>query len=52
METRKLGSRGPQVSAIGFGAMSIGIADVYTSSVRGDDRPSRSSTAPWIWASP
>jgi aryl-alcohol dehydrogenase-like predicted oxidoreductase len=37
METRKLGSRGPQVSAIGFGAMSIGIADVYTSSVRGDD---------------
>jgi len=37
METRKLGSRGPQVSAIGFGAMSIGIAEVYTSSVRGDD---------------
>jgi aryl-alcohol dehydrogenase-like predicted oxidoreductase len=37
METRKLGSRGPQVSAIGFGGMSIGIADVYTSSVRGDD---------------
>jgi aryl-alcohol dehydrogenase-like predicted oxidoreductase len=37
METRKLGSRGPQVSAIGFGAMSIGIADVYTSSVHGDD---------------
>jgi aryl-alcohol dehydrogenase-like predicted oxidoreductase len=37
METRKLGSRGPQVSAIGFGAMSIGIADVYTSSVRDDD---------------
>ena len=36
METRKLGSRGPQVSAIGFGAMSIGIADVYTSSVRDD----------------
>jgi len=37
METRTLGSRGPQVSAIGFGAMSIGIAEVYTSSVRGDD---------------
>jgi aryl-alcohol dehydrogenase-like predicted oxidoreductase len=37
METRKLGSRGPQVSAIGFGAMSIGVAEVYTSSVRGDD---------------
>jgi aryl-alcohol dehydrogenase-like predicted oxidoreductase len=38
METRQLGSRGPQVSAIGFGAMSIGIADVYTSSVRDDDQ--------------
>jgi aryl-alcohol dehydrogenase-like predicted oxidoreductase len=37
METRQLGRQGPQVSAIGFGAMSIGIADVYTSSVR-DDR--------------
>lgn len=36
MESRKLGSRGPPVSAIGFGAMSIGIADVYTSSVRDD----------------
>jgi aryl-alcohol dehydrogenase-like predicted oxidoreductase len=34
MESRQLGRRGPQVSAIGFGAMSIGIADVYTSSVR------------------
>jgi aryl-alcohol dehydrogenase-like predicted oxidoreductase len=38
METRQLGSRGPQVSAIGFGAMSIGIADVYTSSVRDADQ--------------
>ena len=37
METRQLGRRGPQVSAIGFGAMSIGIADVYTSSVRDDE---------------
>ena len=37
MESRKLGSQGPRVSAIGFGAMSIGIADVYTSSVHGDD---------------
>jgi aryl-alcohol dehydrogenase-like predicted oxidoreductase len=36
METRQLGRQGPQVSAIGFGAMSIGIADVYTSSVRDD----------------
>ena len=38
METRQLGRHGPQVSAIGFGAMSIGIADVYTSSVRDDDQ--------------
>ena len=45
METRQLGRHGPQVSAIGFGAMSIGIADVYTSSVRDDDKPSPSSTA-------
>ena len=37
METRQLGRQGPRVSAIGFGAMSIGIADVYTSSVRDDD---------------
>ena len=36
MESRQLGRRGPRVSAIGFGAMSIGIADVYTSSVRDD----------------
>jgi aryl-alcohol dehydrogenase-like predicted oxidoreductase len=36
METRQLGRRGPRVSAIGFGAMSIGIANVYTSSVRDD----------------
>jgi aryl-alcohol dehydrogenase-like predicted oxidoreductase len=37
METRQLGRSGPHVSAIGFGAMSIGIADVYTSSVHDDD---------------
>ncbi len=37
METRQLGRQGPRVSAIGFGAMSIGIADIYTSSVRDDD---------------
>ncbi|HEY7352247.1 MAG TPA: aldo/keto reductase [Terriglobales bacterium] len=36
MEQRKLGSRGPLVSAIGFGCMSIGIADVYTSSAQGE----------------
>src|SRR6476659_2359458 len=34
MEFRTLGHRGPRVSAIGLGCMSIGIADTYTSSVR------------------
>jgi len=34
MERRRLGSSGPQVSAIGLGCMSIGIADVYTSSAQ------------------
>jgi aryl-alcohol dehydrogenase-like predicted oxidoreductase len=37
MNHRKLGRNGPQVSALGLGCMSIGIKDVYTSSVRGDD---------------
>lgn len=37
MITRKLGRQGPDVSAIGLGCMSIGIADVYTSSVQNDD---------------
>lgn len=37
MQQRKLGRNGPNVSAIGLGCMSIGIADVYTSSVRSDD---------------
>jgi len=36
MKYRKLGRQGPEVSALGLGCMSIGIADVYTSSVRGD----------------
>src|SRR3981081_1416254 len=36
MEQRRLGRGGPQVSAIGLGCMSIGIADVYTSSVQDD----------------
>jgi aryl-alcohol dehydrogenase-like predicted oxidoreductase len=36
MEQRRIGHRGPQVSAIGLGCMSIGIADVYTSSVQDD----------------
>jgi len=38
MEHRPLGQQGPQVSAIGLGCMSIGIADVYTSSVRDDSK--------------
>lgn len=36
METRQLGLNGPKVSAIGFGAMSLGIADAYTSSIQDD----------------
>jgi aryl-alcohol dehydrogenase-like predicted oxidoreductase len=37
MEQRKLGRSGPGVSPLGLGCMSIGIADVYTSSVQDDD---------------
>ena len=37
MEYRQLGRGGPRVSAIGFGCMSLGIGDIYTSSVRDDD---------------
>jgi Predicted oxidoreductases (related to aryl-alcohol dehydrogenases) len=36
MQQRQLGLAGPQVSAIGLGCMSIGIADTYTSSVHSD----------------
>jgi aryl-alcohol dehydrogenase-like predicted oxidoreductase len=36
MEKRRLGHSGPPVSAIGLGCMSIGIAEVYTSSVQDD----------------
>lgn len=32
MESRTLGTQGPAVSALGLGCMSLGIADVYTSS--------------------
>jgi aryl-alcohol dehydrogenase-like predicted oxidoreductase len=34
MEQRRLGKDGPSVSALGLGAMSLGIADTYTSSAR------------------
>jgi aryl-alcohol dehydrogenase-like predicted oxidoreductase len=34
MEERKMGRQGPSVSAIGLGCMSLGIADVYSSSLR------------------
>jgi aryl-alcohol dehydrogenase-like predicted oxidoreductase len=37
MQHRKLGRDGPIVSALGFGCMSIGFGDTYTSSVRSDD---------------
>src|SRR5262245_42049738 len=37
METRSLGRRGPRVSAIGLGCMSLGIGDIYTSDVHDDD---------------
>ena len=36
MEQRKLGAHGANVSALGLGCMSIGIAGVYTSSVQDD----------------
>src|SRR5688572_26227210 len=36
MEQRQLGQQGPRVSAIGLGCMSLGIADIYTSSVHDD----------------
>jgi aryl-alcohol dehydrogenase-like predicted oxidoreductase len=41
IEQRRLGHGGPQVSAIGLGCMSIGIADVYTSSVQDDSQALR-----------
>jgi aryl-alcohol dehydrogenase-like predicted oxidoreductase len=37
MQQRQLGKLGPRVSAIGLGCMSIGIHDIYTSSVADDE---------------
>jgi aryl-alcohol dehydrogenase-like predicted oxidoreductase len=37
MQRRTLGSQGLSVSALGFGCMSLGIADTYSSSVRDDE---------------
>ena len=37
MHDRKLGRDGPTVFGVGLGCMSIGIADVYTSSVKSDE---------------
>ncbi|HET6348531.1 MAG TPA: aldo/keto reductase [Candidatus Krumholzibacteria bacterium] len=37
MKYRKLGRNGPEIPAMGFGCMSIGIASTYTSSVQSDE---------------
>ena len=41
MQGRTLGRQGLSVSALGFGCMSLGIADVYSSSVRDEDEAVR-----------
>jgi aryl-alcohol dehydrogenase-like predicted oxidoreductase len=37
MANRKLGSNGPEIFPIGLGCMSLGIADIYSSSLEGED---------------
>ena len=37
MEQRQLGHKGPRVSAVGLGCMSLGIGDIYSSSLSDDD---------------
>jgi len=37
MKHRKLGRNGPDVSELGLGCMSLGIADIYTSSIKSDE---------------
>jgi hypothetical protein len=36
MQHRRLGSHGPEVSALGLGCMSLGIAEMYSSSIGSD----------------
>jgi aryl-alcohol dehydrogenase-like predicted oxidoreductase len=37
MQQRRLGSAGPEVSALGLGCMGLGIANAYTSAITSDD---------------
>ena len=48
MNHRKLGRGGAEVSALGLGCMSLGIADRYTSSLQQDDDAiaTRTTTTP------
>jgi aryl-alcohol dehydrogenase-like predicted oxidoreductase len=38
MQHRRLGTDGPEVSAVGLGCMGLGIADTYSSSIDSDDK--------------
>ncbi len=52
MEQRQLDRLGPSMSALGLGCMSIGIADIYRSSVNDDDAAVRLIGTDWISGSP